>query len=269
MRYLIAIDLDGTTLNSQKEISARTRLAVARAIQEGHVVVIATGRSPADSRQYWKELGLSTPIINLNGALVHHFDMPGLIIQHLPIDGNVARQMIRDAEQYQLMNVMVEVLNEFYLLKDDELKYLFGNDHQAKFIGPLDQQDWDAPSSLLIRVEKSAANDFVHHLNSAYGNNVFSRAWSGPMGIVEVLRRDVSKAAGLNKLIELYQIPREHVIAFGDAENDMEMIAWAGYGIAMGNAIPELKRIADQVTATNDQNGVALVLERLLLRQFG
>lgn len=269
MRHLIAIDLDGTTLNSQKKISARTKNVIQRVASEGHVVVIATGRSSHDSYAYWKELGLSTPIINLNGSLVHHFDRQGSFLEQHSIDGKLVRAIIADAENFQLKNVMIEVQNDYYLKHEDEMKQLFGAKRSPKGVGPIEKQDWSEATSFLLKSHPALGKELLSHIQTFYGDSVMSRLWSGPTSIIEVMKRGVSKATGLQKISEIYQIPQERVIAFGDAENDLEMLVWSGYGVAMGNAIEDLKKISDAVTASNDQDGIAIVLDRLLLRQLG
>jgi hydroxymethylpyrimidine pyrophosphatase-like HAD family hydrolase len=90
------------------------------------------------------------------------------------------------------------------------------------------------------------------------------RRWNEPWHIIEIVRNGVHKAFGLKQIADYFQIPQERVIAFGDEDNDLEMIEWAGHGIAMGNAIEPLKQIANDVTATNEEDGIGVYLKSML-----
>src|SRR5699024_1999493 len=90
------------------------------------------------------------------------------------------------------------------------------------------------------------------------------RNWGAPWNIVEIVKKGINKAVGLHKLAHYYHIPQEQIIAFGDGDNDLEMIDYAGVGVAMENGIDELKHIANYVTNTNEASGVAGFLEEYL-----
>ncbi|GAA0433185.1 hypothetical protein GCM10008983_07300 [Lentibacillus halophilus] len=87
----------------------------------------------------------------------------------------------------------------------------------------------------------------------------------GPWNIIEIVKKGMNKAIGLEKIAFYYHIPNERIIAFGDEDNDQEMLEFAGIGVAMGNAIDDLKAIADHVTDTNEHNGISSFLENYLL----
>ncbi|MDB5085092.1 MAG: hypothetical protein JWN30_1978 [Bacilli bacterium] len=266
---LIAIDLDGTTLTSDKRISPRTKSALIRAIDLGHKVVIATGRSPRDSILYWKELNLTTPIVNFNGVLVHHFDAPGHLLEHQPIAGEIARAILQDAKEFGLINAVIEYVDDYYLLNEDPLLMQFGAGKDPVCVGGIEHQNWQAASTLLLQADIQWVLGLLSHIQSGYAQFVSARAWSNPANIIEITRKDVSKATGLARVAALYNMDRQQVIAFGDAPNDLEMIQWAGYGVAMGNACEEVKQVADQITATNDCDGIAMLLDDLFRRRLG
>ena len=90
------------------------------------------------------------------------------------------------------------------------------------------------------------------------------RRWGAPWHVVEIVKKGLNKAVGLERVANHYQIPRERIIAFGDEDNDFEMIKFAGHGIAMENGISELKQLAREVTKSNENDGIAYYLEKTL-----
>ena len=94
-------------------------------------------------------------------------------------------------------------------------------------------------------------------LNDLHADYIDHRNWGAPFHIIEVMNKEMNKGIALKRVADYYQIPKERIIAFGDESNDLEMIDYAGIGVAMGNAIDELKSVANYVTDTNENNGVA------------
>ena len=94
------------------------------------------------------------------------------------------------------------------------------------------------------------------------------RKWGAPWNIIEIIKKGINKAVGLQKVAHYFDIPKDRIIAFGDEDNDLEMIDYAGVGVAMGNAIDELKSVAKHVTTTNEQDGIGTFLEAYLKLQI-
>ncbi|MFC4767662.1 Cof-type HAD-IIB family hydrolase [Effusibacillus consociatus] len=264
-RSLIAIDLDGTTLTNNKTIAAQTKEAIKRVKELGHEVVIATGRPPRSSVNYHRELGLTTPLINFNGGLVHDPSNPRSDV-HFPLDREVAMEIVEECKRFDVENVMIEVKDSFYVEQVDDLIHFLGDGSPPKGVGPIESYLLEHPTSILIRTSKDNIEPLRETLNEGYKGLVAHRYWSAPYDVIEVVKADVSKATGLMIVASALGIDREHVIAFGDEENDIEMIRWAGLGIAMGNANPLLKKVADRITDTNENNGLSSVLEELFLK---
>ncbi|MDN4523694.1 Cof-type HAD-IIB family hydrolase [Fictibacillus fluitans] len=263
--YLIALDLDGTLLNDNKVISQRTKNAVLKAKQEGHVVCISTGRPYRASTEYYKELGLNTPIVNFNGAFVHHPHDSSFGVYHSPLELSQAKKVIKTAEEFLVKNIMAEVLDDVYLHKEDQVivdTFIMGEN--PAHTGDLNERLNDNPTSLLIHPQDHHVNELRDQLKKEHAEVIDQRVWAAPWNIIEVIRSGLNKAVGLQKISAYYNIPKERVIAFGDEDNDLEMIEYAGHGIAMGNAISELKNIANHVTKTNEEDGIALYLEEVL-----
>lgn len=262
--YLIAVDLDGTLLTDKKTISDRTKQALQQAIKQGHKVVISTGRPFRSSESYYRELALDTPIVNFNGALIHHpLDSDWGVI-HSPLKLNVAKEIIHTCTDFGVQNIMVEVMDEVYLRKHDELII-------DTFIAPtadvtlLPDNFHTDPTSLLIHPYDYNVDKLRQFLNEHHAEVIDHRKWGAPWNVIEIIRKGLSKAVGLEKVCSSFNIPAERVIAFGDEDNDFEMIEFAGVGVAMGNAITELKERANTITLTNEEDGIAHFLEKNLL----
>ncbi len=263
--HLIALDLDGTLLSDEKTISNRTKQTIAKVKKNGHIVVIATGRPFRASVQYYKELSLNTPIINFNGAFVHHPYKKSFGHFHTPLDIHTAKTIIKTCEAFRVKNVMVEIIDDFYLRHYDQVfldTFMLGR--SPIDYGNLDILLTDNPTSILIQPDDTHIKELTSLLSDAHMEVINQRVWAQPWNIIEIIKAGLNKAIGLKKIAEYYQIPRERIIAFGDEDNDLEMIEYAGLGIAMENAIPPLKGIANSITKSNQEDGVAIFLEELL-----
>lgn len=263
-RHIIAIDLDGTTLTRKKTILPRTKTAIELIRQQGHKVIIATGRPPRSSVNYYRELGLEHPMVNFNGALIHDPEHPERDI-HFPMDRDVVLDIVQECRRFGVHNVMVEMKDSFYAEKVDELISFLGDGTEPHGVGPIESYILEHPTSILIHTAKENITPLRQTLNQKYEGLVAHRYWSAPYHVIEVVKAGISKATGLQILADRMGFAKEDVIAFGDEENDLEMIEWAGLGVAMGNANPMLKQIADVITDTNESNGIALQLEKLFL----
>ncbi|PWK13785.1 Cof-type HAD-IIB family hydrolase [Tumebacillus permanentifrigoris] len=264
-KKLIALDLDGTLLTREKKISPRTQRAVQRAIEDGHHVVIATGRPFRSSVQYYRELGLTTPMVNFNGALVHHADDAEWGHHHFPMERETALKILEVCEQFRAENVIVEVKDDYYLKQhDDNLVRFMGEGHTPLGVGHIPSLLNDHPTSVLIYPQRENMRELREHLSEFHAGVIEHRLWGAPWHVIEIVKAGVNKATGLQVIANHFGIAQEHVIAFGDEDNDLEMIEYAGHGVAMGNANPMLKAIANQITDTNDNDGIAFVLEKLL-----
>lgn len=263
--YLIALDLDGTLLNDDKEITDRTKKVIKQAIKEGHKVVISTGRPYRASKTYYKELGLDTPIINFNGAFIHHPLDPSWGVYHTPLDIETARSVIRTCEAFQLKNIIAEVVDTVYIQnRVEETVNAFSMGEPEVHTGNLHDILVDSPTSILIHPFSEDVDLMRSALEKYHAEVIEHRVWAAPWHIIEIVRKGLSKAEGLKRVSKYYHIPQERIIAFGDEDNDLEMIDYAGQGIAMGNAIDELKNIAYAVTKSNEENGIAIYLEDAL-----
>ncbi|WAA08673.1 Cof-type HAD-IIB family hydrolase [Fervidibacillus albus] len=265
-RYLIALDLDGTLLTDEKTISDKTKKVLKQVQDEGHIVMISTGRSYRMSEMYYKELNLSTPIVNFNGAFVHHPLKPEWGTIHEPLEIDTVKEIVTTCEDYSFRNIVAEVLDKVFIHYHDEKLIDFvqmGN--PTITTGDLRTSLLENPTSMLIHSDEENVQNIRSFLSDTLSNKVEYRTWADPFHVIEVNKRGINKAVGLKKVAESLQIPNERIIAFGDEDNDLEMLQFAKYGIAMGNGIDRVKEVAKDVTLTNEQDGVAVYLEKFLL----
>lgn len=274
-RHLIALDLDGTLLNSDHKISKKNKQAIFQAINKGHIVVIATGRPSRASMQYYQQLQLKTPMVNFNGALVHHPTNSRWKSSHTPMQQRIALKIVDACYELEVPNIMAEVQDDVFLDQYDEkiihfFQALEAEEQQTKVtIGSLRKKLADDPTSLLIAPTEEQVDILQEELNNSHAEFIEHRNWAAPWNIIEIVRKGIHKAVGLKKIADYFGIPKERIIAFGDEDNDLEMIEYAGVGVAMDNAIDELKNIAKHITDSNEESGVGnFLMEYLNLRQI-
>jgi hypothetical protein len=264
-QHLIAIDLDGTLLKNDKTISMYTKKIIKKAKQKGHIVCIATGRPYRSSDLYYHQLELTTPIVNFNGAFVHHPKDHSWGTYHTPLSLEVVKEIVEVSEMHRVQNVLVEILDEVYFhYHDEKLLEIFSMGNPEITIGDLKNHLKKDVTSILILSDKQHVEEICHYLSSVHAKVVNHRRWKEPWHVVEIIKYGVNKSVGLQKIASYYNIPQERIIAFGDEDNDLEMLQYAGLGVAMGNAIPEVKAAANYVTKTNEEDGVALFLQEVL-----
>ncbi|MFB4169745.1 Cof-type HAD-IIB family hydrolase [Virgibacillus sp. JSM 102003] len=270
-RHLIALDLDGTLLTDDKEISIRNLETLQQAKNDGHIVVIATGRPHRASIDYYHALGMDTPMVNFNGALIHHPTDHKWDALHSPMPIRTAHKIIDACHNLNVNNVLAEVMDTVYLDQyDEKIIDIFQTTQQDPpfTIGSIKNELKEDPTSLLIHPKEEHIHELRSHLDDYHAELIEHRKWGAPWNIIEIVRKGMNKAVGLQKIAHYYHIPKDQIIAFGDEDNDLEMIDYAGVGVAMGNAIDELKSIANHVTKTNEQDGIGVFLEDYLKLQL-
>ncbi|MCF3942061.1 Cof-type HAD-IIB family hydrolase [Oceanobacillus alkalisoli] len=266
-KHMIALDLDGTLLTDDKIISERTKQVLFRAKEEGHILVISTGRPHRASINYYHELGLDTPMVNFNGALIHHPQNRNWDALHTPMPIRTAHKIIDACYDLRVNNILAEVLDDVYIDSfDSKLIGFFDEiEDEAPFvIGNLKQKLEEDPTSILVYPEEEQVQQLRSHLDNYHAEVIEHRKWGAPWNVIEIIKKGMNKAVGLHKIAHYFDIPEDRIIAFGDEDNDLEMIDYAGVGVAMGNAIDELKSIAKHVTATNEEDGIGSFLEEYL-----
>lgn len=266
-RHLIVLDLDGTLLTDEKIISKKTEQTLRKAMEAGHEVMIATGRPYRASEPYYKQLNMRTPIVNFNGAFVHHPLDRSYKTSHETISLPVVQEVVESLKNYRFQNIVAEVKDDVYVHHHDEkLLNIFGFGDPNVTVGDLRNYLKDDPTSLLIQSDEEYVPQIRQHLEDVHAEVINHRRWGAPWHVIEIVRSGLNKAVGLSQAASYIGIPKERIIAFGDEDNDLEMIEYAGIGVAMGNAIEPLKNIANEITLTNNEDGIAeLLIDRLKL----
>lgn len=258
---LIAIDLDGTTLNAQSLISKKTEATLKRAVKAGHIVSIATGRPYRMSEQFYQQLDLRTPMVNFNGALVHIPEQQWAQECETLFDKEIVFDILAQKDDLELDFVAAENRDTFFVDRlDFDNAYLFSQQKptEANLLANLKTN----PTSMLVQTHNGNAQNVSERLLQQYADYVDVRTWGGPNAILEIVAKGIQKARGVKLIADAYHIDRTNILAFGDEHNDLEMLEYAGTGVAMANGTADVKAVANDVTAkSNDEDGLADYLE--------
>jgi Cof subfamily protein (haloacid dehalogenase superfamily) len=246
---LAAIDLDGTLLRSDGTISARTRSALGTTD-----VVLVSARGGMGVLEIARTLEISGTAICANGAYVVDIETGATVRQRL-LETETAIELVR-ALRERLPGILFAVEHHDFAHEPGFSAWNWTPPAGTR-VADVVELLADPATKLILRHpghETEAIQDLARELIGERLTVVASGTEA-----VEVTAAGVNKATAVAEL----GVPPEHVVAFGDYPNDIPMLQWAGLGVAMGNAHPDVIAIADEVTATNDEDGVALVLERL------
>ncbi len=259
MKYkLIAMDMDGTLLNSRKEISKPTQQALHKAAETGCYITLSTGRSLPAITRYIRELPLNAPLILYNGAMVAETDGKTLFHQRLPKDA--VKTIL--ASPYAPKNIALWQDNALFLSKrtEETLRY----ERSSGIKGDL----FPSPVAFLyatkiLWIDEPASLNARRACLSENLPETVSCCNSTP-NYLEFFSSLVSKGTALHFLCNHLGVSPKETIAFGDGENDVPLLNAAGLSIAMGNASSAAKAKADYITGTNDEDGIASALNRFL-----
>ena len=272
---LIAFDLDGTTLNSKKEISERNRLALRKAFKQGIKLIPCTGRSmyefPNELNKFIDEFGFEIfPfVITENGAQVYDLSKKKLLYSK-SIPKETAKAILLEGRKqlavtYGSFGIMGACDNTGVAWESNEIKpYLDDflekwNPSLANLEELIEWNDGLTKFSMTF-LNEDGYNKFFSYF-STWPGLALSSSWENS---IEIMTKGISKGEALTFVSRHIGIPLDHVMAIGDNLNDLEMIQCVKFGVAMENAIPVLKDNADWITASNDNDGFALAIEKVL-----
>lgn len=269
---LIAIDLDGTLLNDDKEISPANHAAVQACIEAGYQIVVCTGRTLPGSRRFIEALDL--PKQQAEYAILYNGAASYLLPDYQQIAGaSLAPHAIkavveawRDLADPQIQLVAFDQ-DHFFLVDAKEATVYTQKDAEtlASPIIHMTSQELLGRTDIikLMAIGPESALDACQTSLEGQLTDQVDVVRSQPI-IIEFLIPGVNKATALMHLADRLNLIPSQVLAIGDQLNDLEMLEWAGYSVAMGNAHPQLQALADQVTLSNNDSGVAHVLHQLL-----
>lgn len=253
---LIVFDIDGTILDGGKSVCQRLKNVVANLKQQGYLFTLATARIPLSALKIATDLGLSNPVICLNGSLIVDHKQQVLFSNVFDI-AQVQSQLC------QLPNIAINYYYEFDWVTinpstytDLEIAYLDIGDYnpykplnldQVNKITLMGENDLLAAAKNKLSLDDSLIVAFSHR------------------NYLELASKNINKLTGVTKYAQMYNLDLSQVIAFGDGENDIPMLAGVGLGVAMSNADEHVRIMAKDVTMSNfDQQGAALYLENLI-----
>lgn len=262
---LIALDLDGTLLNSAKKISEQTRSVIQQALCEGVQVMLSTARPPRTTLPHYQELGLNSPMANYNGGYLWSPVNEDVWLHH-PVSCMDARLIATWAcDHYPGIRVSGEIKDRWYTdFYNDS-----ANPHTAilwrpDMMAPLDKWLTCAVTKLLLLGDPHWLDEVEDFIAS---NSINDRvlALRTEESLLQMISRQASKLAALRLVARRLGIHREEVMAIGDNLNDIGMIEWAGLGVAMANSTEECIAVADHVTDDNNSDGVANAIQSLVI----
>ena len=255
---LIALDLDGTTLDSSGRISDRTKRAVAAVQARGIGVIVVTFRAYLSSKPFVRELGLHLPLVCVNGALVKDAS-DDRVLEEYPLPAEAAREAVEYGVTHGFE--MCIFAGQSYV-GNTEIIRKFGSGHEHQWVVCDDLREAVRKQSALMvryfgdhRFEQARID--LAHLGVEQVDDWLDKTFE-----LTLMRAGVSKHFALERFASQRGIDRADVLAIGDGALDAGMIRWAGHGVAMANAAPETLAAADEITLSNDDDGVAAVLER-------
>ena len=268
MYRMVVSDIDGTILRDDKTVSEKVKKTVHKLINDKIKFVIATGRVFSAAKWAYMDLEISGPIIACNGALIKD-TMTGEILYERPLDIEKAKQVVEICKKYDLY---------FHFYSE----YAIHSERYEHIIKAYGDKSKKLPADRRIRVEVIKDSiKFLDEIDKIYKVGIFLDSEDNCEHIIkeiesiggissykslatsfDVMDEGVSKADAIRQLNKIFDIPKDKTIAVGDNENDISMIKYAGLGVAMGNAIEQVKAVADYVTDDNENDGFYTMIEK-------
>lgn len=264
---VIVLDLDGTLTNSKKEITPRNKEALMEAQRQGVKVVLASGRPTYGIVPLAEELELDKfggYILSFNGGQIINYTTKETIYESL-LPTEVIPELYNTAAQHGVTILSYD--NEYILTENGDDQYVakeaFLNKMPVKEVSSfVDTVSRPVPKCLivgdseqLVHLEEKMKHSFGHQMN-IYRSEPF---------FLELMPQNIDKAYSLQKLLDHLKMDKEDMMACGDGFNDLSMIRFAGFGVAMANAQDAVKEVSDFITLSNEEDGVAHVVERFIL----
>ncbi|GLB47225.1 sugar phosphate phosphatase [Philodulcilactobacillus myokoensis] len=267
---LIAIDIDGTLLNPKKQLTEANKEAIQNARNHGIKIVLCSGRPLTGVRPYLKKLNLkgeSEYAITFNGAMAQ--DADGKVISHLALTNDEFIDAEALSHKWNT-NFQVETTNSIYIFNRDVSKYsvmesfLVNLPIKFRTVREIVNSDTPVTKTIFIadpekitKIKQNIPDDILKKLYVVQTEPCF----------LEMMNKHASKGHALKNLAKKLNLDSSNVMAIGDQGNDVSMVKYAGSGIAMGNGIPDVKSVANHITKTNQENGVAYAINHWALNQ--
>jgi len=262
---LIALDVDGTIMDRNFNISGQVKSTIKKALDKGIYVLIATGRMYSSTVPVAKHLGLKTPLIVYQGSLIQEFYQSNKVLLHHTLSYDLSLQVIKDLRAYGVQ-INAYINDKLYAEKISPILDEYASKRNADMvkIDNFESIDKFEPTKILgMDYDTNLIDKVRNELKEKYKNTI--NITKSTPNFCEFVNNKCSKANSVLFLAEKWRIEQSQIMAIGDQENDSEMLKIAAIGVAMGNGDKELQKTADYVTASVDNNGAARAIEKFVL----
>lgn len=265
---LLALDLDGTTVNHDMEVSPRVLRAIRMAMDRGVLVTIATGRNVPSTRPFVEQFDVNAPVICQQGGVIYDYRSE-TALRRITLPHALTCELIALEGQHPEWRAVMYQDDRIFVTDGEFFRHihsLVGFDPAVvhDLCAVLDGRDAD---KVLFTVEPEDAPRALAHLRALVGDR--ATVVQSHARFVEVNPLGADKGSALQWLAGRLGVPRERVMAIGDQGNDATMVAWAGFGVAMGNGNDATKAVADWIAPGIEEDGAAVAIERFVLSEGG
>lgn len=258
----VAVDMDGTFLTEKKTFDHQLFGKILKKLQANNIPFIsATGNQLIRSHEYFQEFTEGIDYVSENGAIL---EADGKVIKRTALDYDIAQKLLHFIQtEYPEAIIMVSAEHHCYILKSmdkatkDDIRIYYRKVEEIDKFTDIDPSD--AILKVCLTADDELATIIQDRFNEKYGDYV--RGTSSGNMTIDLVHKGINKAKGVADMLKYYGIEQKDLIAFGDGENDIEMLQFAGIGVAMGNAEPEVKAVADYVTTDIDDDGILNALK--------
>lgn len=262
---LIALDIDGTIMNKQFQISDKTKTVILKAINSGIYVVLATGRMYSATVPIAQDLGIKTPLITYQGSLIKEFYSSDKVLLNYNISTHHSKNIIDELRKFDAQ-INVYMNDELYVEKESDILTEYAQKRYIKYhkVNSFDDiQNLNPVKILAINNTSSKTTEMKNHLEKKYCEalNIVKSTHL----YCEIINNLASKGNALLHLAKMWGIKQSEIMAIGDQDNDKDMLATAGFPVAMENGDECLKQLAKYITCTVDNDGAAKAIEKFAL----
>ncbi len=267
MKKVLVLDIDGTLTNSQKVITGNTKKAIIDAMKRGHKVMLASGRPTPGMRKYAEELELSNYdgyLLSFNGGKIIYCKTGEIIFQKV-LPSVVIKSLYKFAMEKECG--LITYLGDDIILATKKDEYI---EIESKINGMeckevtnfVDYVSDYSLNKMLMTAPPEKAAILVEELQERFKD--FLSIYRSEPFFIEIMPKNVDKAASLDRMLTSLGLTKDDAICCGDGFNDKSMIEYAGLGVAMENAQPAVKEVADYITKSNDEDGIVYVIDKFV-----
>ena len=266
---MLVLDIDGTIFRKDFTATDRVKNTLKKLVRDGIKVVLCTGRMYAATKSIAQELGLCTPVICYQGGLVRNFYENDDVLLENNMDTELARDVIKELKKRNIffnfyINDVLMVEHDSYLVQ----QYVDARNIEYKIVGSCEDMDLTGLNKILaIDDDVKLIENLQKEMAEKYKDKLYVIR-STPR-FCEFSSTEATKGNAVRFLADKWGIKKEEIMACGDQDNDIEMLLAAGIKVAMGNATDDLKKIADYVTETVDNDGVPCAVSKFIGEQYG